>query len=132
MKQKAHPQKNTLLKNPQANAKGNFFKRVFFSPPREEFFSTPIFFNFFSPTHGLTANTTSCASNLNSFGQSVSGLDNSPLRTDRRASGNSGFKKLAVQWLVEHSTSHQNLWWLDSFVLRNRQLLKPANRYRQS
>ena len=40
----------------------------------------------------------------------------------------SGFKKLAVQWLIEHSTSHQHLWWLDSFVLRNRQLLKPAKR----
>ena len=43
--------------------------------------------------------------------------------------GNSGFKKLAVQWLIEHSTSHQHLWCLDSFVLRNRQLLKPAKRY---
>jgi hypothetical protein len=42
---------------------------------------------------------------------------------------NSGFKKLAVQWLIEHSTSHQHLWWLDSFVLRNRQLLKPTKRY---
>ena len=42
---------------------------------------------------------------------------------------NSGFKKLAVQWLIEHSISHQLLWWLDSFVLRNRQLLKPANRW---
>jgi hypothetical protein len=41
---------------------------------------------------------------------------------------NSGFKKLAVQWLIEHSTSHQHLWWLDSLVLRNRQLLKPAKR----
>ena len=39
---------------------------------------------------------------------------------------NSGFKKLGVQWLIEHSTSHQHLWWLDSFVLRNPQLLKPA------
>jgi len=45
---------------------------------------------------------------------------------------NSGFKKLAVQWLIEHSTSHQHLWWLDSLVLRNRQLLKPAKRYRQA
>ena len=42
---------------------------------------------------------------------------------------NSGFKKLAIQWLIEHATSHQHLWWLDSFVLRNRQLLKPAKRY---
>jgi len=48
------------------------------------------------------------------------------------AAANSGFKKLAVQWLNEHSTSHQHLWWLDSFVLRNRQLLKPANRYKQA
>lgn len=45
--------------------------------------------------------------------------------------GNSGFKKLGVQWLVEHSTSHQHLCWLDSFVLRNPQLLKPAKRYQQ-
>jgi len=42
---------------------------------------------------------------------------------------NSGFKKLGVQWLIEHSTSHQHLWWLDNFVLRNPQLLKPAKRY---
>ena len=50
-------------------------------------------------------------------------------QTAGRAAANSGFKKLAVQWLIEHSTSHQHLWWFDSFVLRNRQLLKPANRY---
>jgi hypothetical protein len=46
--------------------------------------------------------------------------------TNNRAANNSGFKKLAVQWLNEHSTSHQHLWWLDSFVLRNRQLLVAA------
>lgn len=40
-----------------------------------------------------------------------------------------GLKKLGLQWFIEHSTSHQHLWWLDSFVLRNPQLLKPANRY---
>jgi len=68
------------------------------------------------------------ASNVNRFGQSRCKLDTSSLRTDRRASGNSGFKKLAVQWLIEHPTSHQHLW-LASFVLRNRQLLKPAKRY---
>ncbi len=42
---------------------------------------------------------------------------------------NSGFKKLGVRWLNEHSTSHKHLWWLDSFMLRNPQLLKPAKRY---
>jgi hypothetical protein len=45
---------------------------------------------------------------------------------------NSGFKKLAVQWLMEDSASPQHLWCLDIFVLQNRQLLKPANRYRQA
>ena len=50
-------------------------------------------------------------------------------KTEREAhTPNSGFKKLAVQWLIKHSTSHQHLWWLDSFELRNRQLLKPAKR----
>ncbi len=24
-----------------------------------------------------------------------------------------------VKWLIEHSTSHQLLWYIDSFVLRN-------------
>jgi hypothetical protein len=66
--------------------------------------------------------------NVNHIEQDAYKLYTPLLRTDRRASGNSGFKKLAVQWLYEHSTSHQHLWWLDSFVLRNRQLLKPANR----
>ena len=43
MKRKSHPQKNTLLKNAQANAEGNFFKRVFFSPPQENIL-LPLFF----------------------------------------------------------------------------------------
>jgi hypothetical protein len=41
---------------------------------------------------------------------------------------NSGFKKLAVQWLIEHSCFVSSLVLADSFVLRNRQLLKPAKR----
>ncbi|MBK6565946.1 MAG: hypothetical protein IPG18_12280 [Saprospiraceae bacterium] len=42
---------------------------------------------------------TDIALNVNRFGQSVCGLDTTPLRTDRRTTDNSGFKKLAVQWL---------------------------------
>jgi len=53
------------------------------------------------------------------------------LRTERRAADNSGFKKLAVQWLNQVQFSNQTFVQVDSFVLRNRQLLKPANRYRQ-
>jgi hypothetical protein len=43
MMMKTHPQKNTLLKNAQGNRTGNFFKRVFFSPPQKEI-------QFFFPT----------------------------------------------------------------------------------
>ena len=44
---------------------------------------------------------------------------------------NSRFKKLAVQWLQEVEFSIETFVVADSLVLRNRQLLKPANRYAQ-
>jgi len=91
---KSHPQKNTLLKNTQANAEGNFFKRVFFSPTQEEFFPSLFFLIFFSPPHGFTANTTSCASNVNRFEQSVCGLQTTRLRTDSRAADNIRLKEI--------------------------------------
>jgi hypothetical protein len=47
---------------------------------------------------------------------------------DRRPAGNSGFKKLAVQWLQEVQFSDGTFVVTDSLVLRNRQLLKPAKR----
>jgi len=56
---------------------------------------------------------------------------NETTTTDRRAACNSGFAKKRVQWLIEHSTSHQHLCWLDSFVLRNPLLRKAAKRYAQ-
>jgi hypothetical protein len=46
-------------------------------------------------------------------------------------SANSGFAKKRVQWLIEHSTSHQILWYVDSLVLRNPLLRKAAKRYMQ-
>lgn len=49
-------------------------------------------------------------------------------QTTITAGHNSGFKKLAVQWLNEVQFFNQTLLPADSFVLRNRQLLKPANR----
>jgi hypothetical protein len=36
--------------------------------------------------------------------------------------------KKRVQWLIEHSTSHQLLWYIDSLVLRNPLLRKAAKR----
>ena len=49
---------------------------------------------------------------------------------EEERTANSGFKKLAVQWLIEVQFSNQTLVQVDSFVPRNRQLLKPAKRYR--
>jgi len=40
-------------------------------------------------------------------------------------------KKCGVKWLIEHSTSHQLLWCIDSFVLRNPPLRQAPNRYQQ-
>ncbi len=33
-----------------------------------------------------------------------------------------------VQWLIEHSTSHQLLWCIDSFVIRNPPLRQAPKR----
>ncbi len=49
--------------------------------------------------------------------------------TDRTQAGNSGFKNFAVQWFNQVLFFNQTLVNVDSFVLRNRHLLKPANRY---
>jgi hypothetical protein len=44
-------------------------------------------------------------------------------------SANSGFAKKRVQWLIEHSTSHLFLWYVDSLVLRIPLLRKATDRY---
>jgi hypothetical protein len=50
--------------------------------------------------------------------------------TDRKArTDNRRLAQWRVQWLIEHSTSHQHLWCIDSFVLRNRHLRVAAKRY---
>ena len=50
-------------------------------------------------------------------------------RTTRTTGYNSGFAKKRVQWLIEHSTSHQLLCYVNSFELRNPLLRKAAKRY---
>jgi hypothetical protein len=44
-------------------------------------------------------------------------------RTDNRR-----LAQWRVQWLIEHSTSHQLLWCIDSLVLRNPPLRQAPNR----
>jgi hypothetical protein len=49
-----------------------------------------------------------------------------------KAAHNSTYKKLAVQWLIEHLCFVSSSVLADSFVLRNRQLLVAAKRYLQA
>jgi len=48
---------------------------------------------------------------------------------NRRTGGNSTYKKLAVHWLNEVQFFNQTFVQVESFVLRNRQLLIAAKRY---
>ena len=45
----------------------------------------------------------------------------------RRAAGNRRLAQWRVTWLIEHSTSHHFLWYIDSFVLRNPPLRQAPN-----
>jgi hypothetical protein len=46
--------------------------------------------------------------------------------------GNRRLAQWRVTWLIEHSTSHQLLWCIDSFVLQNPPLRQAPNRYLQA
>jgi len=125
----SQPTKNTLLKNAQANAKAIFSREYFFFHPRRNsnYFSPNLrCFNFFCQRTVQTW--TDIASNVNRLGQSVCGLETVVLRGKSRASANSTYKKLAVQWLNEALCFVSSFVVADSFRLRNRQLLVAANR----
>jgi hypothetical protein len=49
--------------------------------------------------------------------------------TERTTTGNRRLAKKRVQWLIEHSTSYQLLYWVDSLVLRTPLLRQAPNRY---
>ncbi len=48
--------------------------------------------------------------------------------TSKKSAGNRRLAQWRVTWLIEHSTSHQLLWCIDSFVLRNPPLRQAPNR----
>jgi hypothetical protein len=50
-------------------------------------------------------------------------------RWTRTPAGNRRLAQWRVKWLIEHSTSHQLLWCIDSFVLRNPPLRQAPKRY---
>src|SRR5690554_4907764 len=51
---------------------------------------------------------------------------------NRKTHHNRRLAQWRVTWLIEHSTSHQLLWCIDSFVLRNPPLRQAPNRYLQA
>ena len=50
----------------------------------------------------------------------------------RKTGANRRLAQWRVQWLIENSTSHQLLWCIDSFVLRNPPLRQAPNRCAQA
>jgi len=58
-------------------------------------------------------------------------LDTKDLRPESSPAGNSTYKKLAVQWLNDTLFFVSSSLVVDSFRLRNRQLLVAAKRYLQ-
>src|SRR5690606_7469069 len=46
----------------------------------------------------------------------------------RKAAHNRRLAQWRVKWLIEHSTPHQHLWCIDSFVLRNPPLRQAPKR----
>jgi hypothetical protein len=56
-------------------------------------------------------------------------MTNETRHNERRAATNRRLAQWRVKWLIEHSTSLQLLWCIDSFVLRNPPLRQAPKRY---
>ena len=110
-----------LKADPQAKA----VVRASTSPTREK-----LFFKISFPSKNFK--NTNTQPDRKTFGQLVAKLNidkGCETRTTRTPACNSTYKKLAVQWLNEVQFFNQTFVQVDSFVLRNRQLLIAANRY---
>jgi hypothetical protein len=125
---KSHPQKNTLLKNAQANATSNFFKRVFFSPSQEKLKNKKF--------PSLLKNKTSQPHSPRQTDTNIHGrhLTAQYLRTlhgdtdDRRAATNSTLPKVAVSCFVGQFCGYINFSASMKVCAENRHLRKAPNR----
>jgi hypothetical protein len=54
-----------------------------------------------------------------------------PFLDRRKTNHNRRLAQWRVTWLIEHSTSHQLLWCIASFVLRNPPLRQAPKRYKK-
>ena len=120
------PHKNTLLQVTQGNALTKTCKRVFLFTTQEKFKN--------KKTHASQklnlATTQPTATQFDNDDKPFTDLcfDSSGERT---TGYNSTYKKLAVQWLNEALCFVSSSVLADSLVLRNRQLLVAAKRYKQ-
>jgi len=98
--------------------------RAFTSPSREK-----LLFKISFPSKNFkNANT---QPDRKTFGQLVAKLKidkGCKTRTTRTPGHNRRLAQWRVTWLIEHSTSHQLLWCIDSFVLRNPPLRQAPKR----
>jgi hypothetical protein len=115
-----HPQKNTLLKKAQAHAESNFFKRVFISPPKQEFqniFSNASKKNKTPVTQTVTTKTLKLSAD--------NGLQGRPRKTP---AGNTGLAKVAVQCSADTFVVNQSLVLRINISGENRHLRQARNR----
>jgi hypothetical protein len=54
------------------------------------------------------------------------------MTTERKTTHNRRLAQWRVTWLIEHFTSNQLLWCIDSLVLRNPPLRQAPNRWQQA
>jgi hypothetical protein len=118
-----HTKAHTFISRTSPSTDQNLQKSVLFaSPERNSFFSSLTSVFYFFATHNRHKNSlTETAKTYTGLGLTMS--------EERRPACNSGFAKKRVLWLIECSTSHQILCYVDSFELRNPLLRKAANRY---
>jgi len=58
--------------------------------------------------------------------------ENKTTEMTRTPAPNRRLAQWRVTWLIEHSASHQLLWCIDSFMLRNPPLRQAPKRYNQA
>jgi hypothetical protein len=131
MKRKANAQKNTLLQFAQSNRTNQKLQESIFSSTQEKLKikKFPTLQKNKTSFHRTMQTLTDIALNVNRFGQSEFRLDTSPLRTDRRASGNTGLAKVAVQCSADTFVVNQTLVHRINICGENRHLRQARNRY---
>ncbi len=117
---------HTHWQAPQANTQSKACQRVCLSDPEKK----KLKISFLSKNF-KNANT---QTDTKTFGQLVAKLNidkGCNTRATRTPGHNRRLAQWRVKWLIEHSASHQLLWCIDSFVLRNPPLRQAPKRYSQ-